>query len=341
MLTPGNATSLYCGFVLAGVVACSGGDSSGPKPTGPNTPTISVSSVSVTGTPPTIGGTVQFTAMATFSNGITQDVTSQATWQSSNPAILTVSALGVVTAVGLGDADVRATYQSVSGSQHVTLVGPILTTFLRDYVEAIFLGSGPLSPTDGNYACPSFKGTWTGFPRGTPVKVRISTTVSLDKRQAIQQAVAQVTNATGGTIQTTMELTDDPNPIPGTNEVTSTSYSNPSSQGCPSDNGCTIHTFGAVGVLVSSRAVQPPAQTPNAYAHDVVGHGILGMCHVDGNLIGGAGLSLMSGGPNVFSGQTAIQLSPDDIAAAQAVYRSGLNPGATKSDFMRAGLINP
>jgi hypothetical protein len=67
----------------------------------------------------------------------------------------------------------------------------------------------------------------------------------------------------------------------------------------PSDNGCTIHDLAALGVLRSSRAVQTSSQTPNAFAHDIVGHGIMGMCHVDGNLIGGAGLSLMSGGPNV------------------------------------------
>ena len=86
--------------------------------------------------------------------------------------------------------------------------------------------------------------------------------------------------------------------------------------------------------------MQPPTQTPNGFAHDIIGHGVMGMCHVDGNLIGGAGLSLMSGGPNVFSGQIALQLTPFDIAAAQAVYGSGLNPGATKADFLRLGLIN-
>jgi hypothetical protein len=215
-----------------------------------------------------------------------------------------------------------------------------LSPFMRDYIQAIFLGSGPLSPTDGNYACPTFAGTWTGFPRRTVVSVRVSTSESTDKRQAIQSAAAQVSSATLAAIQTVFTLTDDPNPIPGPNEATSTSYPAPSTQGCPSDNGCTIHSFVSNGVLRSSRAVQPPNQTPNAFAHDIIGHGVMGMCHVDGHLIGGAGLSLMSGGPNVFSGEIALQLTALDIAAAQAVYGSGLNPGATKADFLRAGLIN-
>jgi hypothetical protein len=214
------------------------------------------------------------------------------------------------------------------------------SSFARNYIQAIFLGSGPLTPSDGAYNCPTAPGFWTGFPRGTVVTIRVSTTESLDKRQAIQNAAAQVSSATQGAIRTVFTLTDDSNPIPGTNEVTSTTHPSPSSQGCQSDNGCTIHTFASTGVLRSSRAVQPASQTANAYAHDIIGHGIMGMCHVDGNLIGGPGLSLMSGGPNVFSGQIALQLTSFDLAAAQAVYGSGLNPGATRADFTRVGLID-
>jgi hypothetical protein len=225
-------------------------------------------------------------------------------------------------------------------SRQASPATPALTSFMRDYIQAIFLGSGPLSPSDGNYACPTTAGFWTGFPRGTVVTVRVSTTESTDKRQAIQNAAAQVSSATHGAVQTVFTFTDDPNPTPGTNDATSTTHPTPSTQGCPSDNGCTIHSFVSTGILRSSRAVQPPSQTPNAYAHDIIGHGVMGMCHVDGNLIGGAGLSLMSGGPNVFSGQIALQLTSFDIAAAQAVYDSGLNPGATKADFLRLGLIN-
>lgn len=86
--------------------------------------------------------------------------------------------------------------------------------------------------------------------------------------------------------------------------------------------------------------MQPPDQTVNAYVHDVVGHGILGMCHIDGNLIGGPQNSLMSGGPGVFSGDIADQLSMLDIDALQVVYGSGLNPGATGDDFIQEGLID-
>jgi len=209
---------------------------------------------------------------------------------------------------------------------------------ITEAVEALFLGSGPLIPTDGFVACPT-QGVWSGFPRGTTVRVIVSTTVSEDKREAIRQVLEQIPEATNGAIGTTFELTDDPNPIPDINEVTSTSHPDPVSQGCPSEVGCTIHSFLAPGVFASSRAVQPSTQTVNAYVHDVVGHGILGMCHIDGNLIDGPQNSLMSGGPGVFSGDIAAQLTTLDIEAAKAVYGSSLDPGATRDDFLLEELI--
>jgi hypothetical protein len=202
------------------------------------------------------------------------------------------------------------------------------------------MGSGRLTPTNNLPACP-FLGRWTGFPRNTHVVVRVSRQVSNDNIRAIRQTAAQVATATSGAVTADVELTDDPNPLPSTNEVTSTAHPDPVSQGCPFDRGCTIHSFLTPGILRSSRSIQPFNLSQGAYAHDVIGHGILGMCHIDGNLIGGADRSLMSSGPNVFSGQLPSQLTGIDIEAIQAVYSSNLSPGATRSDFVRVGLIDP
>jgi hypothetical protein len=213
----------------------------------------------------------------------------------------------------------------------------------KDYIEAIFLGTGPLTPTDGNHGC-SATGWVRGFARGSNVPLSVSTTVSSSKANAISQAAGQVSQATGGSIQVNVSQTTDPNPIPGDNEATSTTHENASAEGCPSNGGCTIHVFvsnATPGEYRSSRAIQPAAQTPNAYAHDAVGHGVVGLCHVDGNLIGGAGLSLMSAGPGVFSGDIASSLSSYDIEATQAIYSAGLGAGARRSDLLGAGLINP
>jgi hypothetical protein len=56
-----------------------------------------------------------------MSNGSTQDVTKAATWESSDPRVATVST-GMVTVLGTGELDVRATYQGVSGSMHLLVV---------------------------------------------------------------------------------------------------------------------------------------------------------------------------------------------------------------------------
>ncbi len=84
------------------------------------TPTT-VSSVAVSGTAPALGATSQFTAMATMSDGTTQDVTSQATWTSTNAADATVSSTGLVTGVTAGSVAIQATYQSVTGTDLIAI----------------------------------------------------------------------------------------------------------------------------------------------------------------------------------------------------------------------------
>src|SRR5438093_7826694 len=104
-------------LLLAG---CGGNSSSSSStPSTPVAPTAAVSSIAVSGNSPALGDTSQFTATATLSTGTTQDVTGQATWQSSDEAVATVSSAGVVRSMAAGDADITATYSDVRGSQHV------------------------------------------------------------------------------------------------------------------------------------------------------------------------------------------------------------------------------
>ncbi len=70
-------------------------------------------------------------------------------------------------------------------------------------------------------------GQWAGFPGGTTVRVVASTTLDLgsdgvDTKQLIEAALATVTEATLGEIQTDFTVTDDPDPMPGLNEATGT-----------------------------------------------------------------------------------------------------------------------
>jgi uncharacterized protein YjdB len=59
--------------------------------------------------------------MATLADGTAQNVSAQATWQSSNAAVATVSSTGVVTGVSSGTAIVQATYLTVSGSDQLAI----------------------------------------------------------------------------------------------------------------------------------------------------------------------------------------------------------------------------
>jgi Carboxypeptidase regulatory-like domain/Bacterial Ig-like domain (group 2) len=104
----------FAAVATAMVMACANSDRVPTNPTGPTSTAtvtaVAVSSVNVTAT------TVQLNATAKLSDGTTQDVTSIASWQSSNPSIATISTTGMLTVVDSGAVDARATYQNVTGS---------------------------------------------------------------------------------------------------------------------------------------------------------------------------------------------------------------------------------
>ena len=101
-------------------LACGG---SRQTPTAPPPP-ITVTAVTVNGEISiTVGQTSQFTLTATLSDGTTQNVSTSATWQSSNAGMASVSAAGAVTAVSPGTATITATYQGTSNALAVTVVG--------------------------------------------------------------------------------------------------------------------------------------------------------------------------------------------------------------------------
>ncbi|GJL56882.1 MAG: hypothetical protein NPIRA02_40140 [Nitrospirales bacterium] len=210
-----------------------------------------------------------------------------------------------------------------------------ISDYNRDVIEALIFGSGPL----GAEACPAHE-RWAGFPRGSTINVIVSTTVSNDKRHQIRSTLRQISHATHGAITVSLHITQEPEPPTGDFRVISMTHPIPTRFGCTSNVGCTHHEWQTPGVLKSSRAVQPEGQTRQAYAHDVIGHGILGMCHIQAKGIGGPHNSLMSGGLGVYSGQNSGRLTALDIAALQAVYASSLSPGATLNDFIEAGLIS-
>lgn len=72
-----------------------------------------------------LGLTQQYRATGTYTDGSTSDVTSTATWSSSDPAKATISAAGLASAAGLGTTDIRATVDTmVSNTATLHVSGP-------------------------------------------------------------------------------------------------------------------------------------------------------------------------------------------------------------------------
>jgi Protein of unknown function (DUF3443)/Bacterial Ig-like domain (group 2) len=80
-------------------------------------------SIAVTPSNPSIaiGTTQQFTAMGTFSDNITQDITSGVTWTSSGTGVATISAAGLATSVATGTTTISASSGAVSGTTALTV----------------------------------------------------------------------------------------------------------------------------------------------------------------------------------------------------------------------------
>lgn len=82
------------------------------------------------------GTSQQLTATETFSDGSTKDVTSTATWTTSNPAVATVSPAGVLSGIATGSTTATATIDGISGQTTVSVlasvaylkVGPAIST---------------------------------------------------------------------------------------------------------------------------------------------------------------------------------------------------------------------
>jgi hypothetical protein len=61
-----------------------------------------------------VGGAQQFTATATFTDGTTEDITSQVTWASDNTAIAQIDLTGSATGIAAGTANITAAIDGVT-----------------------------------------------------------------------------------------------------------------------------------------------------------------------------------------------------------------------------------
>ncbi|MBV9870943.1 MAG: Ig-like domain-containing protein [Frankiaceae bacterium] len=107
------------------VVASYGGKTGS---TGVTVTAAALSSVTVSPSPASMakGTQQQFSATGHFSDGTTQDVTSSATWSSTNTDAVTVDTTGLATAAGVGTSTVSAAYSGKSGDASVEVTAATL-----------------------------------------------------------------------------------------------------------------------------------------------------------------------------------------------------------------------
>ena len=91
---------------------------------------VALRSIAVTPASPLLveGATQQFSAIGTFSDGSTQDLTNQVTWASASPSVATINTSGLAAAARPGSASITASLNSVSSSAVLTVTSAQLVS---------------------------------------------------------------------------------------------------------------------------------------------------------------------------------------------------------------------
>jgi Bacterial Ig-like domain (group 2) len=166
-----------CLPLLAAGVGCGGSASAGTGTTKVLT--------AIAATPGTasvaVGAKQQFTAMATYSDGSTADVTATASWTDTNAKVATITSSGDATAVAAGSTTVTASLDTITGSATLTVAGAAKT------LTAIAITPGTASIVAG--ATQQFTATATYSDNST---ANVTTTVAWTTSNA---AVAKINSA--------------------------------------------------------------------------------------------------------------------------------------------------
>jgi hypothetical protein len=132
----------------------------------PGTETFGASTIPVT---EDAGLQAQLTALGTYVHPpVTKDITSQVTWVSNDPQIVTVTSGGLLTATGVvcGGAIVTATVQTNADGSGVSSSGAVVTGTMNANVTC-FTGTGPTITVQ-------FAGTGSGTISSSPVGLSCS-----------------------------------------------------------------------------------------------------------------------------------------------------------------------
>jgi uncharacterized repeat protein (TIGR03803 family) len=177
--------------------------------------------VSIAITPPAAriaaGTSQQLTATGTFSDNSTQNLSTDLTWTSSNPAVARVSSSGLVSSVGAGSATITATCRvasvcgSLAGNTTVTVTSATLVSIaITPPGPSVALNTNQTFTATGTYSDNSQQNlttqvTWTS---GTPAVATISNAAgTAGVAHAVTAGATQITAALGSVTSPTDTLT--------------------------------------------------------------------------------------------------------------------------------------
>src|SRR6185295_10062522 len=160
---------------------------------------------------------------------------------------------------------------------------PSPTVSQANVIEALFLGEGPLSPS-GAIGCRD-TGVWTHFPHGSQVTAKLASSLSARERQVSESFLAEVPGMVFGGISLVVQSTPEADPIPASQEVTAATLPVPQIERIcrVGAGGCTQIVFAGFGIARSARTVSKHLFDGAIHAHEL-GHGVYGLCHVDGTV---------------------------------------------------------
>lgn len=107
---------------------------------------VTLTALAIAVNTPSVGGGVQATATATFSNGLTSPVASG--FGTDTPSVATVSSSGGVTGVSIGDATIFVDYQGKRASKRVRVLPSYSGVFVGTYAVGTCVATGGFFSTD-------------------------------------------------------------------------------------------------------------------------------------------------------------------------------------------------
>src|SRR5215813_6477228 len=202
-----------------------------PPPPPPPPPPPTLQSIAVTPTPDTItvGSTVAFTATGHYSDGSTQNVTTQCAWTSAIPSEATiVSNTGVATGVAAGGPDtITASVSGVSGTASLTVIAPTLQSItVTPNSTSVVVGSTVAFTATGLYSDGSSKNittqaAWTSS--NTTLATIVSTTgVATGVASGGPVTIAATLSGVSGTASLAVNAPPPPPPQPTLQSITVT-----------------------------------------------------------------------------------------------------------------------